>query len=153
MKARFQRPSFIARMVSASAAAARQSATMFSTHAPRMDVRSYQAIGKSHAHAHAQAVLPLVGSMDLSVGDRRGQVAGDTGVMIPAGVLHRFSAKKPNRFLVLDFESATAVGGFFALDAGLCHLLRYVDELKSRDRLAPDVEMHATALLSDAPSR
>ena len=123
---------------------------MFHTQSPRMAVRSYQATGAAHAHEHAQAVLPLVGSMDLSVGDRRGRVSGDMGVMIPAGVLHRFGAEAPNRFLVLDFESVGAVGGFFALDPGICHLLRYVDGLTSRARLAPDVELHATALLADA---
>lgn len=123
---------------------------MFQSLSPRMAVRSYQATSTAHAHDHAQAVLPLVGSMELSVGDRHGRVGGDIGVMIPAGARHRFSAGEPNRFLVLDFECVAAAGGFFALDSGMHHLLHYVDGLESRGHLAPDVDMHAVALLSDA---
>ena len=119
-------------------------------HHPRFALRSYQGGGATHVHDHAQAVFALVGSMALAMGDNRGQVAEGTGALVPAQLPHLYSTAGANRFVVLDFDCAAPAGSFFSFDAELSHLLRYVNELGSRDSLAPDTEMHATALLSAA---
>lgn len=118
--------------------------------APNFSIRSYHALGATHAHEHAQAVLPLLGAMDLAMADRSGRVTDRSGVMIPARVPHHFAVQGPNRFVVLDFDCAVPAGSFFAVDRALTHLLEYVSELAARTRIAPDVQMHATALLADA---
>ncbi|WP_395701922.1 helix-turn-helix domain-containing protein [Aquabacterium sp.] len=117
---------------------------------PRFTVRSYHDEGGVHAHAHAQAVLPLHGSMQLVMGGQQGEVRSGQGVLIPAGLAHDFDASGPNRFVVLDFDCELATGRFFALDGGLSHLLAYVQSLAARSSLPPDVQRHAGALLSEA---
>ncbi|HSW08485.1 AraC family transcriptional regulator [Aquabacterium sp.] len=130
-------------------------------HTPSMTVRSYPAGGGLHAHGHAQAVLPLQGAMALAVGERgaddgavcEGVVQDGVGVLIPAGLLHRFGASGPNRFVVLDFDCAASAGRFFTLDRSLSHLLHYIHDIAGPAReaqLAPEVQRHATALLCDA---
>lgn len=117
--------------------------------APNFSIRSYHAIGATHAHEHAQVVLPLLGAMDLAMTDRSGRVTGRSGVLIPARVPHQFAVRGPNRFVVLDFDCA-ASASFFAVDPTLTHLLAYLGDLAARTRIAPDVRRHATALLADA---
>jgi len=119
-------------------------------HPPRFALRSYQGAGATHVHEHAQAVFSLVGSMALAMGENQGEVAEGTAALVPAQQPHLFSTAGANRFVVLDFECAAPAGSFFRFDAELSHLLRYVNELGSRESLAPDVEMHASALLCAA---
>jgi hypothetical protein len=75
---------------------------MSQARSPHFALRSYDAGATSHMHEHAQAVLPLIGAMELALGDRRGRVTDGVGVMIPARVPHLFGAQGPNRFVVLD---------------------------------------------------
>ncbi len=118
---------------------------------PRFTIRSYHHEGGVHAHDHAQAVLPLHGTMQLVLGgQQQGEVREGQGVLIPAGQAHDFDASGPNRFVVLDFDCELATGRFFALDGGLAHLLAYVQSLAARSTLAPDLQRHAGALLSEA---
>lgn len=129
---------------------------------PQFNVRSYASGGDMHAHGHAQAVLPLHGTMSLAVGrdaaaepgwDCEGVVQDGTGVLIPAGALHSFGAEGPNRFIVLDFDSAAQAGRFFRLDDSLLHLLRYLQDMAGPERsstMACDIQRHAAALLCDA---
>lgn len=134
---------------------------MSTLQSPQFTVRSYPSGGGLHAHSHAQAVLPLQGTMSLAVGDPvdiagvpcEGLVQEGVGVLIPAGALHRFGADGPNRFIVLDFDSQAASGRFFTLDGALQHLLRYLQDIAGPEAgcgLAPDVQRHAAALLCDA---
>lgn len=128
---------------------------------PQFTLRSYASGGDMHVHGHAQAVLPLHGTMSLAVdagsglatADCEGLVQDGTGVLIPAGALHRFGAEGPNRFIVLDFDSAAAAGRFFTLDESLRHLMRYLQDLAAPERskgMAADIQRHAAALLCDA---
>lgn len=129
---------------------------------PQFSVRSYSSGGDMHVHGHAQAVLPLHGTMSLAVGHEgaagpgwecQGVVQDGTGVLIPAGALHSFGAEGPNRFVVLDFDSAAEAGRFFRLDDTLLHLLRYLQDMAGPERVRPmasDTQRHAAALLCDA---
>ncbi len=69
-------------------------------------VRSYAPRAEAHSHAFHQMVLPLVGSLDLEIGDRGGRVSGRTGALVPSGERHAFAAATRNEFLVLDLPLA-----------------------------------------------
>jgi AraC-like DNA-binding protein len=136
---------------------------MSSLPSPQFTVRSYPGGGGLHAHSHAQAVLPLHGSMSLAVDGLassanggaacEGLVQDGTGVLIPAGARHRFGADGPNRFVVLDFHSQADAGRFFTLDGTLRHLLAYLQDIAGPDaseELPADTRRHAAALLCEA---
>lgn len=129
---------------------------------PRVALRSYAAAGAAHQHDHAQAVLPLHGTMALQLlappsaggealaARQQGTVQAGSGVLIAAGQAHTFGALGANRFAVLDFHCRVDGGSFFACDAALEHLLRYLHELDGRGGAAPALLAHAAALLGAA---
>ena len=69
-------------------------------------VRSYAPSAEAHSHVFHQLVLPLVGSLDLEIGNRGGRVSGRTGALVPSGERHAFAATAKNEFLVLDLPLA-----------------------------------------------
>jgi AraC-like DNA-binding protein len=118
---------------------------------PRFSVRSYEAAGGSHLHAHAQAVLPLVGALSLAVdagGAREDQVADGAGMFVPANTPHRFRPLGDNRFVVLDFQCTLPDGALIGIDAPLIHLLAYLRDLALRGEAQGDVRAYAAALLA-----
>lgn len=129
-----------------------------------LSLRSYRAAEAAHAHDHHQVVLPLAGGLHLAVGDHEDTVGADRAVIVAAGQTHRFRpAAGNNRFVVLDLRvgddraerlvrSRSATAPFFALDAGLGHLVGYLGE-RGSDRIDPALAHHATALLHDALER
>ncbi len=129
-----------------------------------LTLRSYRAAEAAHAHDHHQFVLPLAGRLHLAVGDHEDAVGGDRAVVVAAGLLHRFRPDDgANRFVVFDLDlggdraerlvrRTAATAPFFALDAGLRHLIGYLGE-RGTDRIEPALAHHATALLRDALER
>jgi AraC-like DNA-binding protein len=118
---------------------------------PRFSIRSYQAAGGSHVHAHAQAVLPLDGTLSLAVDGgaaHEDRVAEGTGMFVPANTLHRFRPLGDNRFVVLDFQCAVPDGTLIGIDAPLVYLLAYLRELTLRGEAPADVRANAAALLA-----
>ncbi len=127
-------------------------------------LRSYRAAEAAHAHDHHQFVLPLAGRLHLAVGAHEDAVGDDRAVVVAAGQLHRFRPDDgANRFVVLDLDlggdraerlvrRSAASAPFFALDAGLRHLIGYLGE-RGGDRIEPALAHHAAALLRDALER
>jgi len=128
-------------------------------------LRSYRAAEAVHAHDHHQFVLPLAGRLHLAVGAHEDAVGDGQAVVVAAGQLHRFRPDDGanNRFVVLDLDlgddraerlvrRTAATAPFFALDAGLRHLIGYLGE-RGTDRIDAALAYHATALLRDALER
>lgn len=65
-------------------------------------IRSYTKTSHSHYHQYHQLVLPLHGTIDISVGSYSGLVGVGDCVIIQAEQLHRFSANEAARFMVVD---------------------------------------------------
>jgi len=65
-------------------------------------VRAYSGEYAVHAHAHAQVVYALAGRMELEVAGRALWVDRASGIVVPAGVRHGFSALPGARFCVFD---------------------------------------------------
>ena len=63
-----------------------------------LHLRTYEEEGKSHSHDHHQLVLPLVGTLSLSVDAKEGKVAQHRAAIIPAGIGHGYAATDDNRF-------------------------------------------------------
>lgn len=91
---------------------------------PTAHVRSYAPHVETHAHDFHQVVLPVVGCLELEIGDRGGRVVGATGALIPSGQRHAFVASTRNEFLVLDLPHAmveeTGSGEWFDLQSRAC---------------------------------
>ncbi|WDE06268.1 helix-turn-helix domain-containing protein [Thalassomonas viridans] len=65
-------------------------------------IRSYSNEMRGHFHEYHQLVLPLHGSIHISVGEFSGPVSPGDCVIIKAGQRHDFRAPETARFLVLD---------------------------------------------------
>ncbi|VVS99081.1 RCS-specific HTH-type transcriptional activator RclR [Marinobacter salarius] len=91
---------------------------------PNLKLKSYSDHGQKHAHDHHQLVLPLVGTLSLSVDSKAGEVSSGKAAIIAAGHDHDFAAADANRFVVADIPAALApmlekLPCFVHLDAGL----------------------------------
>ncbi|WP_203300817.1 AraC family transcriptional regulator [Marinobacter sediminum] len=96
-----------------------------------LQLKSYGDQGQKHAHDHHQLVLPLVGTLSLSVDSKAGEVSGGKAAIIAAGHDHDFAATNANRFVVADIPSALApmldkLPCFVQLDAGLEHYVQFL---------------------------
>jgi AraC-like DNA-binding protein len=67
-----------------------------------LNIKSYDEEGKKHSHHYHQLVLPLTGTLSLSINDHGGEVNEKKAAIIPAGSEHEYSAWKNNCFLVAD---------------------------------------------------
>ena len=65
-------------------------------------IRSYSRQLLGHSHDYHQLVLPLHGTISISVGAFSGRVSAGDCVIIKSGVRHDFSAVETARFLVVD---------------------------------------------------
>ncbi|WP_076417617.1 AraC family transcriptional regulator [Colwellia sp. UCD-KL20] len=71
-------------------------------HISRISIRSYTNNIQSHAHSYHQLVLPLHGSINISVGEFSGLVSMGDCVIIRSGETHQFKAHENARFIVVD---------------------------------------------------
>ena len=128
-----------------------------------LSIRSYRGRERAHAHDFHQIVLPVVGSMEVRVGDALGAVAGESGALIVSGTPHQGTVLGDNRFVVFEVprvsflpESIVArasMAPFFAIDGSLDHLARYVSSEASSGLLEDRLARHASALLADSIAR
>ena len=128
-----------------------------------LSVRSYDGLERVHAHDFHQIVLPVIGAMEIRVGDISGAIAQSHGVLIVGGTPHQGCVLGENRFLVFDVPRAAflaesivaraSAAPFFAIDEPLDHLARYVLCEASVGALREGAAHHAAALLAESIGR
>ncbi|WP_336366479.1 AraC family transcriptional regulator [Marinobacter sp. C2H3] len=96
-----------------------------------LELRTYNDEGQRHDHRHHQLVLPVAGTLHLSVNGTGGEVSGQQAGVIPSGSDHGFAASDQNRFLVADIPEALApaldrLPYFVPLDPALAHYVRFL---------------------------
>lgn len=96
-----------------------------------LNIRTYEDEGNTHSHDHHQLVLPLVGTLSLSVDAMEGEVAQHRAAIIPAGIGHGYAATDDNRFLVADVPAGLApaldkLPCFVDLDSALLHYVQFL---------------------------
>ena len=96
-----------------------------------LHIRTYDDEVKSHSHDHHQLVLPLVGTLFLSVDSMAGEVVQHRAAIIPSGSGHGFAATEDNRFLVADLPEGLApaldkLPCFVELDSALRHYVQFL---------------------------
>ena len=74
----------------------------------RLDIKSYDDEGKKHDHHYHQLVLPIIGTLSLSIDHHGGEVNEKKAAIISAGSDHEYSAWNDNCFLVADIPQALA---------------------------------------------
>jgi len=104
-------------------------------------LRSYSGDAANHAHDFHQLVLPITGTLNLSVNHAEGQAEGSRVAIVAAGKDHLFYAPSTNAFLVVDAPIEAALmleklPAFVTLDQGLQHYAQFLYQqclLKNRD--------------------
>jgi len=71
----------------------------------QISIRSYTKKVQSHAHPYHQLVLPLHGSIHITVGAFSGLVSVGDCVIIKSGTVHTFKANENARFIVVDTKT------------------------------------------------
>lgn len=69
---------------------------------PVGSLRRYAGAYEAHEHAHAQVLLGLDGALELELAGRAAFVDAACGLVVPAGVSHRFLAAAGANVLVID---------------------------------------------------
>jgi len=96
-------------------------------------IRSYTLQSRSHHHWYHQLVIPLQGSIALTVGQFSGLAKVGDCVVIRAGQVHEFSANQSARFVVVDTDSlpASLIDATlqkFCIDPSLLSFVLYVEQ-------------------------
>jgi len=73
-----------------------------------INIKNYNNEGKKHDHHYHQLVLPLIGTLSLSIDHHGGEVNEKKAAIISAGSDHEYSAWNDNCFLVADIPYALA---------------------------------------------
>lgn len=130
---------------------------------PRLTVstRSYDGVERRHAHGFHQIVLPVAGALEMTVEAAQGRVGDGQGVIVATGAPHSFAARGDNRFVVLDLPPHALLpdaalhqaDAFFAVDAALDALVRYLASEAANAPLDDPTAHHAAALLLRALER
>jgi AraC-like DNA-binding protein len=99
----------------------------------RLDIKRYDDEGKKHDHHYHQLVLPLIGTLSLSINDHGGEVNEKKAAIIPAGSHHEYSAWNDNCFLVADIPYALAptletLPQFIHIDSSLQLYIRFLHQ-------------------------
>lgn len=92
-------------------------------HLPALDgtlIRRYDREGGRHAHDHAQVLFGVRGTLELEVEGHASWVDASSGLVVPAGATHAYSAAAGAQVLVLDGLSGPATQRLrqFALPRG-----------------------------------
>ncbi len=120
---------------------------------PTLDLRSYQRQIQNHHHDYHQLVLPVEGSLSMSVGNKRGQVDSRQAAFIAAGEDHSFAAPDLNRFVVADIPVAMALAmhrlpAFIQLDQTLSQYTAFLHlHMKSADTATKSPASQTTMLM------
>lgn len=116
-----------------------------------LDIRTYDEEGKTHSHDHHQLVLPLVGTLSLSVDANEGEVGRRRAAIIPSGRGHGYAATEDNRFLVADVPEGLApalykLPCFVDLDPALLHYVQFL-HAQLENSITSDFTQHQMLLL------
>lgn len=71
-------------------------------------IRRYERTGGTHAHAHAQVLFGIDGTLEVEVEGRSAWVDATCGLVVPAGATHAYHAVRTARVLVMDDLSGPA---------------------------------------------
>ncbi len=134
---------------------------MAQPHRLTVATRSYDGRERRHAHRFHQIVLPVAGSLEMAVDAEQGRVGDGQGVIVADGTPHSFLARGGNRFVVLDLPphallpdaALRQADAFFAVDAALDSLIRYLASEAADAPLDDPTAHHAAALLLRALER
>ena len=96
-----------------------------------LDLRTYSNEIHSHEHDFHQLVLPVQGSLQMSVDTREGEASLQQIAVIKAGSEHGFSAQGDNRFVVADVPDFLApelaqLPAYIGVDEALGHFIQFV---------------------------
>ena len=96
-----------------------------------LDLRTYSDEITSHEHDFHQLVLPVQGSLQMSVDAREGEASLQQVAVIKAGAEHGFSAQGDNRFVVADVPDFLApelakLPAYIGVDEALGHFIQFV---------------------------
>lgn len=119
-----------------------------------LSLRSYGDAPLSHAHAHHQIVLGLLGNLEMEVAGRGGRIDSTGFVVVAGGEVHSCCTTGANRFMVLDWEEDGAADPageasgrlvdaalrrpFRDLDPELLPLLRFLGSAVAGGRIGGD---------------
>ena len=94
--------------------------TVLGTGVASSQVRCYDRIGDTHAHAHAQVLFGLKGALQVEVNGHSAWVDATCGLVVPAGTTHAYCAEGTAQVLVVDDLTGPATERFrpFALPPG-----------------------------------
>ncbi|MGR6871307.1 helix-turn-helix domain-containing protein [Pseudomonas sp. HK3] len=97
-----------------------------------LSIRSYSSKPTTHSHCFNQLVLPLKGSIDITVGTFNGNVSLRECVIIKSHQNHLFKADTQARFVVADMDKlppniASSEQVVFAINASLIHYLTFIE--------------------------
>ena len=117
-----------------------------------LHIRTYDDEVKRHSHDHHQLVLPLVGTLFLSIDAMAGEVAQHRAAIIPSGSVHGFAATEDNRFLVVDLPEGLApaldkLPCFAELDLALHHYIQFLHAQAMSGAVADATQHHMLLLL------
>lgn len=76
--------------------------------AAAVEIREYPAPETGHRHDYVQIIVPLRGSMHITIEDQDSVIAGDQTAVVLDGRQHDFEATARGRFLVVDLPAAHA---------------------------------------------
>lgn len=117
-----------------------------------LDLRSYSAELKSHRHDYHQLVLPVDGTLKMTIDGQQGEVSADQLAVIAAGRDHDFAAADQNRFVVVDVPADLApqlqrLPTFIPLDSALMAYVSFLHREKSEGATAASSERQMLLLL------
>lgn len=133
-----------------------------------LHLRSYAHNVDEHSHDHHQLVLPVTGSLDLSIEGQGGEVSAQNLAVIEAGKSHAFAGKGENHFLVLDVPESMSdyvhnLPCYLPTDEALHRYIRFLqawqqsaqssDLLASCDRQAMVLLLQMLQAKKDAPQK
>lgn len=109
-----------------------------------LSIRSYNTKPAKHSHQFNQLVLPLRGTINLSVEEFNGKIKPGECVVIKASETHLFTAEEEARFLVADIQDlpeniTSSQSIIFAINSSLKHYLTFV-ETQLENKIHPQLE-------------
>ena len=102
-----------------------------------LDLRSYSPELKQHRHDYHQLVLPVDGTLSMTIDGEPGEVSSEQLAVIAAGREHGFAASDRNRFVVVDVPAELApelarLPTFIPLDSALMDYVSFLHREKQK---------------------